>query len=85
VLFGIYDATGLTRHNGMTTLKFKLMYAERGIASQLNLICGEGKFGKIWSAGGQYEIQQTYWRMNKYRYNQGCGSRYTRTPTPTSS
>ena len=31
----------------------------------LSLVCGAGKFDKIWCAYGQREIQYTEWRMAK--------------------
>jgi hypothetical protein len=35
----------------------------------LNLLCGAGKFEKIWSTCGQHEMQYIKWRMNKHTYN----------------
>ena len=34
-----------------------------------SLVCDAGHFGKVWSAGGQHEIQYTQWRMNNYTYD----------------
>ena len=35
----------------------------------LNLVCGAGSVGKIWSACGQHEMQYTDSSMNKCKYN----------------
>jgi len=35
----------------------------------INLLCGAGNFGKIWSACGQHEIQYTDRSMNKCKFN----------------
>jgi len=34
-------------------------------AGPLNLACGGGSFGKIWSACGPHEIKYTEWRINE--------------------
>ena len=38
-------------------------------SDSLNLLCGAGKFDKIWSVRRQHELQYTEWRMNKWFYN----------------
>jgi hypothetical protein len=35
----------------------------------LNILCGAGNLGKIWSACVQHEIQYTEWKINKSMYN----------------
>jgi hypothetical protein len=38
-------------------------------AGMLELLCGVGKFSKIWSACRQHEVQYTQWKMDGYTCN----------------
>ena len=58
--------TGCKNHPVSCSLDIEVYFSG---ASLINLLCGAGNFGKIWSTCGQHEIQYREWRMNKYTYN----------------